>query len=233
MYVFFWLADQQEVTTSRKWLLSPPRPRPPLSRQRIWRLPATVVPPAEGLHHRGDKLCVQGRLLGGQGAAGLEHVCWDLLRPGPDLSAPDPGLRELQRLTSQSRCVCLSFEPFHVILLNWAWECAFHSLRIQFIVPPNGHYQAVLTVGYLLVAGRGYEKGHGNGGLRQRELRQMARRKQNIQVLHTATRNALWCPLFVLTQTFGCQISSLTLTDANQLWLTGNSTERRTGHWNV
>lgn len=48
-------------------------------RERVRRLPAVVVSPEEGLGHWRDKLCVQGRLLGGEGETGLEHVSWHLL----------------------------------------------------------------------------------------------------------------------------------------------------------
>lgn len=48
-------------------------------RERIRRLPAVVVSPEEGLRHRGNELCVQGRLLGGKGEKGLEHVSSHLL----------------------------------------------------------------------------------------------------------------------------------------------------------
>lgn len=46
----------------------------------VRRLPAAVVPPAQGLADRRDQLRLQGRLLGGQGEAGLERLSRHLLR---------------------------------------------------------------------------------------------------------------------------------------------------------
>ena len=59
-------------------------------RSRIRRLPAAVVSPEEELDNWRDKLCVQGRLLGGQGERGLEHKPWHLLTQEltPDHSPP-------------------------------------------------------------------------------------------------------------------------------------------------
>lgn len=97
-------------------------------RQRIRRLPAVVVSPEEGLTHWRDELCVQGRLLGDEGEAGLEHVSWHLLtqeltpehcwphRTGT-CSAPGPQAARHNWLMS-------------TMWTLWAWECVVsHTLR--------------------------------------------------------------------------------------------------------
>lgn len=112
-------------------------------RQRIRRLPAVVVSPEERLSHWRDKLCVQGRLLGGKGETGMEHVSWHLLTPelSPDHSSPHRTGNCSASGPSAMR---------HSWLMSTMWTFSehenvyvSHTLRL----PPNVHSQSVFTMG--------------------------------------------------------------------------------------
>lgn len=70
--------------------LPPTRPPCPPSREGDGRVHAAVVREESGPAHRGDGLHLQGRLLGGQGAAGLAHVPQHLLSTTPPTHPPPP-----------------------------------------------------------------------------------------------------------------------------------------------
>lgn len=158
--------EQRQLTAA----VSPCRPG-------VRRLPAAVVPPAEGLADRRDQLRLQGRLLGGQGEAGLERLSWHLLRQEvtldrhwPQHTGPGPASGHSWLMMSAARTVqegrvhpplrwnemcalffyLLFFIFFFCFFCSLFWSRSSESTcwRVQVL---DGHLRPLSTSGALLI----------------------------------------------------------------------------------